>query len=265
MLNILIADQIKSSLVMSSEIFKDKVPGCMVLVAESGQRVLEMVRDQRFDMVVIDFDLPDVDGVTLAHALREIYPGPVLLTAYPDKTAAEAIDKELFAYDDLSGWLAKPVKFEALAEKIDKFITNKARLTKRFETDIDTMLVGKGEGRGKRAPKVNGNIVKLSVNGALVKLDETIKMKIGDEITLSMDFPEDEILDVSPQGTTKLPKGSGKSSGKKITPTIKTKASKVKATVAWVNKGKTEAGLHFCDLSDSQKKKLEWVIRSQSV
>jgi CheY-like chemotaxis protein len=263
MLNVLIADQIKSSLVMSSEIFKDKIAGCIVFVAETGQRVLEMVNEHKIDMVVIDFDLPDVDGVTLAHALREVYRGPILITAYPDKTAADAIHDELFAYSDVSGWLRKPVKFEDLAAKIEKFLLNKNRLVKRFDTDIEAMLIGKGEGRGKRAPKVNGNIVTLSITGALVKLDESTKMKIGDEITMSMELPDETEIVVSPMAKSKKNVVAKKGTAKQ-TATIKTKAAKVKATVAWVNKGKTEAGIQFCDLTDALKKKLESVLKTHS-
>jgi CheY-like chemotaxis protein len=252
---------------MSSEIFKDKVAGCTVHVATTGQRVLEIVAETKMDMVLIDFDLPDVDGVTLAHALREVYAGPILITAYPDKTAADAIHNELFAYNDLSGWIRKPIKFDDLAAKIDKFIVNKGRLVKRFETDIETMLVGKGEGRGKRSPKVSGNIVTLSISGALVRLENCTKIKIGDEYTISMDLPDDEV--VVSESIAKSTKAAitgrgagGKNVTAKPTATIKTKAAKMKATVAWVNKGKTEAGIQFSDLTELQKKKLQSVLKS---
>lgn len=267
MLNILIADQIKSSLVMSSEVFKDKIAGCVIHVAQSGQRVLEIAGSQKIDMVVIDFDLQDTDGVTLALALRHVYSGPILITAYPDKIATDAIRSELFAYNDLSGWIRKPVKFDDLAAKIDAFLFNKQRLLKRFETDIDTILVGKGEGRGKRSPKVSGNIVTLSISGALVKLEAATKLRIGDEITVAMDLPDEGAVAFKVLPKTKTKAKVAKLTGKatvKPSVTLGAKASKVKATVAWINKNKTEAGVQFTELTESQKKKLECVLRAHA-
>jgi len=257
MTRVLIADQIKSSLVMTSEVFKDKLPGCIVNIARSGAECLEVLEKEKPDMIIIDFDLADTDGITLSQMLRKIYDGPILLTAFPDKTVSAAVESELFAYSDVSDWLAKPFKFEQLAEKIDHFLLKRSRLFKRFDTDLETLLVGKGAGRGKRSPKVSGNIITLSVKGALVKLESTMKMKIGDEITVSVDLPDGEVAKSSSAGK----KTTGKTSSKSKSLVIKTKAAKLKAKITWTNKGKTEAGIQFNKLSEPQKRMLEVVMR----
>ncbi|MEZ4741556.1 MAG: response regulator [Bdellovibrionota bacterium] len=256
MTKVLIADQIKSSLVMTSEVFKDKIPGCIVFVSASGQECLEILSRESVDMIVIDFDLADTDGITLYQILRGMYDGPILLTAYPDAVVGEAIKSELFVYSDVSDWLAKPFKFENLSEKIDHFLFNKSRIFKRFNADIETMLIGKGAGKGKRSPKVAGNIITLSASGALVKLDNIVKMKIGDEVTVSVDFP----VNISQE--RRKPISSKKSTNKKDqAQVLKTKSAKIKAKIAWLNKGKTEAGIQFNSLSDPQRKMLENMMR----
>ena len=100
---ILIADSCKPSVVMSSEVFKDKLPGSVVHVAGTGKECLELLVQVKPDMCVVDFDLPDADGVTLITAMRKLYKGPILLTAFPDKIVKDAVDADLFAFNDAGG------------------------------------------------------------------------------------------------------------------------------------------------------------------
>lgn len=243
---ILIADASKSSLVMTSEVFKDKLPGAAIDVAVSGNQCLDMLPLNVYDMIVVDFDLPDADGVTLTKVVRKQFNGPILLTAFPEEIVDLAINKELFVYHDSCMWIAKPVKFDTLAEKIDLFLINKKRLCKRFQTDIATLMVGKGAGRGKRAPKVKGSIVNMGIGGALITLNESLRMKIGDEVMITFDMPvigqktEFDEIDLS-----KIQNGP----------------SKIKAKIAWTNKKRNQAGIQFDNLTDQHRKSLEIILR----
>src|SRR5689334_16721400 len=109
MAKILIADAIKPSLVMSSEIFKDKIPGSTIFVAATGQDAIRIAEIEKPDLCLVDFDLPDVDGPSLVIALRKVYQGPILMTAYPDKNVTASVEEELFAYNDAGGWVSKPI------------------------------------------------------------------------------------------------------------------------------------------------------------
>ncbi len=270
---ILIADAIKPSLVMSSEVFKDKITGATILVAGSGKQCLEILSQSKPDMCVVDFDLPDVDGVTLIHAMRKAYKGPILLTAYPDKIVEEAVKADLFAYNDSGAWIPKPVKFDLLSEKIDQFLLDKHRLGRRFDVLLDTMIIGKGAGRGKRAPKATGRITNLSLGGAMIELDEPMRVKNGEEMLIALDLPEDgkplraRVLKVPP-----APKLPAKRDAKgRLTAAPKPKPqpkhipdARVKCTVAWVDKKFVKAGIQFSKLSDSQKKGLEELLRNST-
>lgn len=272
---ILIADAIKPSLVMSSEVFKDKITGATILVASSGKQCLEILSQSKPDMCVVDFDLPDVDGVTLIHAMRRSFKGPILLTAYPDKIVEEAVKSDLFAYNDSGAWIPKPVKFDVLSEKIDKYLLDKHRLGRRFDVQFDTMIIGKGAGRGKRAPKVTGRIVNLSLGGALIELDEPMKVKNGEEMMIALDLPEDgkplsaKIVKAPTPPPARQPlkrdaKGRATAAPKAKPQPKQIPDARVKCTVAWVDKKFTKAGIMFAKLSDSQKKGLEELLRNSS-
>ena len=189
-----IIDSSKPSLVMTSEIFKDKIPGSIVsfsLTAKDGIAHLQAKTDKAApDLVVVDFDLPDADGVSLIRELRKHYKGPIFLTAFPTDIVKQAVAEELFHYNDSCQWVPKPVRAEELDRRIEQFIFNRYRLGRRFPVEFTTLLVGKGEGRGKRAPKFDGKVINLSVGGACVSLDGAAKLKNGDEFLITMAVPE---------------------------------------------------------------------------
>lgn len=235
MTTVLIVDHLKSSLVMTSEIFKDKIIGCLVDICGTGNECLEYIKEKNPDMIVCDFDLPDTDGVMLSKTLRKIYKGPIVITAYPDDIVEAAIKKELFVYNDSCAWVRKPVRFDELSEKINQFLLGNRRLVKRFVTDFDAQIVGKGEGRGKRAPKVFGPVLDMGVGGFRVSSDEVISMKKGDDVTVTLDFPV-AILDNED---------------------VKPAPLKIKSSIVWVGRCKSKAGIEFGKISETQRKIVE--------
>ncbi len=264
---ILIADACKPSLVMSSEVFKDKITGATILVATTGRQTLEILAQQKADMCVVDFDLPDVDGVTLIHMMRRMYKGPILLTAYPDKIVEQAVKSDLFAFNDAGAWIPKPVKFDALSEKIDQFLLDKHRLGRRFQIEIDTMIIGKGAGRGKRAPKVTGRITNMSLGGACIELDEPMRVKNGEEMLVALSLPEDgKPMKIKPitakKPEPKGPKGRLTTGAKKAPPPKQISDARVKCTICWIDKKYTRAGISFAKLTDGQKRGLEELLRN---
>ena len=263
--SILIADAYKSSLVMTSEVFKDKILGAAIFIAKTGKDCLSLVEQQKFDMIVVDFDLPDADGINLTKMLRKVYSGPILLTAFPDSTIQKAIETELFPYKDVSEWIKKPVSAEVLSEKIDRYLLDGERVRKRYQTSLDAMLIGKGAGRGKRAPKVKGNVINLSIGGALLKLDNQLKMKIGEEVSLNLSLqsgpgPALERKSTANQKATRAKEESHKRGheGSAVSKSL----TKIKAKIAWANKSKKEAGIYFESLTENHRKVLENLLKT---
>ena len=263
---ILIVDACKPSVVMSSEVFKDKMPGISVLVASTGKQCLEILVEAKPDMCVVDFDLPDTDGVTLIHAIRKNYNGPILLTAFPDQIVVDAVKNDLFHFNDAGAWISKPVQFDDFSAKIDKFLLDKYRLGKRFDMSLDTLIIGKGAGRGKRAPKVTGKIINISLGGACIELDEPMRLKDGEELIVAVPF-----LDPNTPKPAKLTPHAKAVAARKKNPAkvsasdLEKSEAKFKCTVAWVDKKFTKVGFKFLRLNDSQKKAVEALLRDSHV
>ncbi len=202
-----IIDSSKPSLVMTSEVFKDKIPGSIVsfsLNAKDGITHLQGKPGKDApDLVVVDFDLPDADGVSLVRELRKHYKGPIFLTAFASDVVKQAVAEELFHYNDSCEWIAKPVRSKELDQRIEQFIFNRYRLGRRFPVQFTSLLVGKGEGRGKRAPKFDGKVINLSIGGVCVSLGTAAKIKNGEEFLITMAVPEGKLEGAGPVDSLK--------------------------------------------------------------
>jgi len=65
-----------------------RVKGLAAEAAYSGPEALEKVKKQRFDCILTDIKMPEMNGVELYRAIKEVQPDPtiVLMTAYSTDT-----------------------------------------------------------------------------------------------------------------------------------------------------------------------------------
>jgi two-component system, sensor histidine kinase and response regulator len=92
--------------------------GHRVEEAENGLEALEMIDRKRFDLVLMDIQMPVMDGVKATRQIRSKGPGktqiPIIaLTAYAMKG-----DREKFLASGMDGYVTKPVDFGELAQTI---------------------------------------------------------------------------------------------------------------------------------------------------
>jgi two-component system response regulator PilR (NtrC family) len=62
----------------------EQLPNCTVKVAASGQEALRLFELEAFDLLITDYRMPGVDGLTLAARIRQTYPHTaiVMITAF---------------------------------------------------------------------------------------------------------------------------------------------------------------------------------------
>jgi two-component system response regulator HydG len=89
-----------------------------VAVAESSPRkAVEMLSTQRFDVLVTDLRMPDIDGIALLRVSRELDPKRpvIMLTAHSTvETAVEATGRGAYHY------LIKPFRLDVLFRLIEQ-------------------------------------------------------------------------------------------------------------------------------------------------
>jgi CheY-like chemotaxis protein len=97
----------------------DKV-GCTVTVANNGIEALQALREQEFDFVLMDMQMPLMDGLEATRRIVAEWPGvhpPIIaLTAN-----AMAEDRERCLDAGMQDFVAKPIRLQDLHRMIDKW------------------------------------------------------------------------------------------------------------------------------------------------
>ncbi|GAB6058235.1 response regulator [Desulfonatronum parangueonense] len=124
-LRILLAEDEPSNSFLVSKLL-EKV-GHVVTIAEDGRQVLDLLEAQDFDAILMDIQMPVMNGVEATMAIRQSTTLgakkdiPIIaLTAY-----AMLGDREKFLAAGMDDYLAKPVKMEGLAKALERAVSAK--------------------------------------------------------------------------------------------------------------------------------------------
>ncbi len=89
-----------------------------VTTATSGEKCLELIKDTRFNVVLLDHMMPGMDGIETVGHIREMYPDlPVYVL-----TANNSLDESYYISKGFNGYLSKPIDSVALESAIMKHI-----------------------------------------------------------------------------------------------------------------------------------------------
>ncbi|NPA54833.1 MAG: EAL domain-containing protein [Epsilonproteobacteria bacterium] len=137
------------TLLVLKEFFND------VVVASDGVEGLEKFQEDKFDLVITDINMPRMDGLKMAQAIREFSNVPiVVITAHSDEhILLEAIRI------GITDFLKKPIQYKQLQYVLQRIIEifkykielkNRQRLLQAYEETINkNFLVSKTDKHGK--------------------------------------------------------------------------------------------------------------------
>jgi CheY-like chemotaxis protein len=124
-LKILLAEDDKLN--SKSIIFNLKKKGYQIIHAKNGYEVLSFLKTEPFDIILMDIQMPEMDGIEATRIIRDsvtecFNPNiPIIaLTAYAMKG-----DKEKFLKAGMDHYVTKPIDFDSLVEKINQGILEK--------------------------------------------------------------------------------------------------------------------------------------------
>ena len=61
--------------------------GCQMIAVETAEEGIELLKQQDYDIILLDYKLPGIDGLTFSREIQEIRPDAIkiLITAYKNK------------------------------------------------------------------------------------------------------------------------------------------------------------------------------------
>lgn len=131
--------------------------GHQVWAAVNGREALQMMRNDPFDIAILDIKMPYTDGLQAAKTIGKNFPTPILLlTAHSD---AELVEQATEL--PIQGYLVKPVKREELHAAITVAV-------KRFQEVIkltqENQALEKKLSERKEIEKAKGKLIQTGMN-----------------------------------------------------------------------------------------------------
>lgn len=113
---VLVVDDEKNIRLLLQEELADE--GYEVITAESGARALDLIRQERPDLVTLDIKMPGEDGLAILRRIRETdYDLPVIICS------AYSVYKTDFASVAADHYVTKSSDFTELKEKIKEILS----------------------------------------------------------------------------------------------------------------------------------------------
>ena len=85
--------------------YTESLGHAVVGIAENGRKAIEMAESLRPDIILMDIQLPEIDGITAAHAITQTYDVPIIIiSAFSDRNFVDGA-----ASAGVMSYLIKPV------------------------------------------------------------------------------------------------------------------------------------------------------------
>jgi hypothetical protein len=155
---ILVVDDNTTNLIVAQKILEKA--GCQIITAVNGKEAIQQIKNNKFELVFMDIQMPEMDGVTATRFIKRLkihIPPIIALTAF---TVAE--EKDRFISAGMDDYLSKPVKAELLIQKTKQWIDAKFYNSNQENTTIEN-------------PKNDSQTEKEKVNLAIKSASESLK------------------------------------------------------------------------------------------
>ena len=102
-----------------------ELEGYEITTADNGPAVLKMVKNEFFDLIILDIMLPDMDGITVCETIRMQHNNVPILFLSARNTSADRVEGLKKGGDD---YLTKPFNLEELLLRVDKLIVKNKKI-----------------------------------------------------------------------------------------------------------------------------------------
>jgi two-component system alkaline phosphatase synthesis response regulator PhoP len=111
-----------------------ELEGYEVTTVDNGPGVIKAVKNEYFDLIILDIMLPDMDGITVCETIRMQHNDVPILFLSARNSSADRVEGLKKGGDD---YLTKPFNLEELLLRVDKLVTKNKKI-KEPQTVNDT-------------------------------------------------------------------------------------------------------------------------------
>ncbi|MGB0510520.1 MAG: response regulator, partial [Flavobacteriales bacterium] len=120
-LRILIAEDNPFNVIVAEDTLRTELDNVTIGKAENGQIALDMVRDEEWDIVLMDIAMPEMTGIEATLAIRKLADAEKASTTIIAMTASVLKeDTDHYLKKGMDGFVPKPFKVDQLISEIEK-------------------------------------------------------------------------------------------------------------------------------------------------
>jgi CheY-like chemotaxis protein len=124
----LLVDDNAVNLMVARMMLKKCFPKAQIVEASSGALALEKLREQHFDLALMDMVMPEMDGMEVTRTLREEFPAPTCHMPVLALTAsANPVDQDRCLASGMNDVVHKPLDEQQLISKISNALAMHSR------------------------------------------------------------------------------------------------------------------------------------------
>lgn len=131
-----------------------ELDGYQVLTASDGRTGLHIVKTSRPDLIILDLNLPDIDGIKACQVIRREFDFPIIMLTARDGISDKVLGLECGADD----YIVKPFNFLELSARIKSIFKRVERSLVNDQYDLKALSIN----FKSRTVSVQGKIVKLT-------------------------------------------------------------------------------------------------------
>ncbi len=108
----------------NTELFIDilSIGGYDCTACSNGKEAIEIAKKEKYDLILLDIQLPDIDGFEIKNILRSYDETRnlkiIALTAYAMKG-----DREMFLEKGFDGYISKPIKMKEFLDTVKNYLS----------------------------------------------------------------------------------------------------------------------------------------------
>ncbi|MBS1585384.1 MAG: tetratricopeptide repeat protein [Bacteroidetes bacterium] len=137
--SLLLVEDNEFNRMVAEDTLKDVIPGIIIDIAVNGKEAVERVQRENYDVVLMDIQMPVMDGVTATKTIRNTLPKPacdVKIIAMTANVLQEDVQQYLDA--GMNAYVSKPFQTEELLLKMATMIEHKVLESEQKKTGSNT-------------------------------------------------------------------------------------------------------------------------------
>jgi CheY-like chemotaxis protein len=116
-LKILLAED--TPIIQKSMVFLLKKLGYTADIANNGLEVLELLKQKQYDLIFMDMQMPEMDGVTTTKIIRQDLKLPIWIIAITGN--AKISDRQICSDVGMNDYICKPIMIEEIIRVFDHY------------------------------------------------------------------------------------------------------------------------------------------------